>query len=80
MKNKNILVKEVKQEETVSAGGIILNSGEKYNRKAIVIHSASDDIAVGDTIIKTIGKGTTFNIDGEEYEILHEAHVLGIIE
>jgi co-chaperonin GroES (HSP10) len=78
MKNKCILVKEIKQEETKTAGGIIL-AAETYNRKAKVIRSSSDDIAVGDTIIKTIGKGTMFNIDGEEYEILHEAHVLGII-
>lgn len=78
MKNNNVLVKEIKEEQ-VSPSGIIINT-EKYNRKAIVIQSASPEIKIGDTIIKTMGKGTTFNINGEEYEILNEGHILGIIE
>ena len=78
MKNKNVLVKELK-EEHVSAGGIILTT-EKYNRKAVVIKSASDEVKEGDTIIKTLGKGTMFKINGEEYEILHEGHILAVIE
>jgi co-chaperonin GroES (HSP10) len=78
MKNKNVLVKEL-QEEQVSPSGIILTT-EKYNRKAIVIQSASNEVNVGDTIVKTIGKGTMFKINGEEYEILHEGHILAVIE
>jgi co-chaperonin GroES (HSP10) len=78
MKNNNVLIKEIKEEQ-VSPSGIILTT-EKYNRKAIVIQSASKEVKVGDTIIKTIGKGTMFKINGEEYEILNEGHILGIIE
>jgi co-chaperonin GroES (HSP10) len=77
MKNNNVLVKEIK-EEHISSGGIILST-EKYNRKAIVIQSDSEHINVGDVIIKTIGRGTIFMIDGDEYEILNESHILGII-
>jgi len=79
MKNKYVLVKELPQ-ETVTSGGIIIPE-EKYNRKAIVI-SASDDIDVkeGDTIIKTIGKGTMYTFGDEELEILHENHILAVIE
>lgn len=78
MKNNNVLIKEIK-EEHISPSGIILAT-EKYNRKAIVIQSASKEVKVGDTIIKTVGNGTTFKINGEEYEILNEGHILGIIE
>lgn len=78
MKNNNVLIKEIKEEQ-VSPSGIILTT-EKYNRKAIVIQSASSEVKVGDTIIKTIGKGTMFKINGEEYEILNEGHILAIIE
>lgn len=78
MKNKHVLTKEI-IEEKVSPGGIIL-PGEKYNRKCIVIKSSSDEVAEGCTIIKTVGKGTAFKIEGEEYEILHENHILAIIE
>lgn len=77
MKNNSVLVKEIKEEQ-VSPSGIILTT-EKYNRKAIVIQSASPEINIGDTIIKTIGKGTMFKINGEEYEILNEGHILGIL-
>ena len=79
MKNKNILTKEL-LEETVTKGGIILPNTEKHNRKAIVIQSDCPDIKPGDIVIKTIGNGTKFNIDGEEYEILNEGSILGIIE
>ena len=78
MKNNNVLVKEIKEEQQVTASGIILAT-EKYNRKAIVLQSASPEIKIGDTIIKTMGKGTMFKINGEEYEILNEGHILGII-
>jgi co-chaperonin GroES (HSP10) len=78
MKNKNVLVKELKEEQ-VSPSGIILAT-EKYNRKAVVIQTASDEVKIGDTIIKTLGKGTMFKINGEEYEILHEGHILAVIE
>lgn len=79
MKNKYVLVKELPQ-ETVTAGGIIIPE-EKYNRKAVVL-SAPDDVEVskGDIIIKTIGKGTMFTINDEEVEILHENHILAVIE
>ena len=78
MKNNNVLIKEIK-EEHVSPSGIILTT-EKYNRRAVVIQSASKEVKVGDTIIKTMGNGTMCNINGEEYEILNEGHILAIIE
>lgn len=78
LKNNYVLTKEI-IEEKVTEGGIILPT-EKYNRKCIVIKSSSEDVKEGHTIIKTIGKGTIFNIDGEEYEALHENHILAIIE
>lgn len=78
MKNNNVLIKEIK-EEHISPSGIILNA-EKYNRKAIVILSDCSEVNVGDTIIKTVGNGTAFKINGEEYEILNEGHIFGTIE
>lgn len=78
MKNKNVLLKELKEEQ-MSANGIIIPVG-KYNRKAKVIESNSIEIKPGDIVLKTIGNGTVFIIDGEEYEVLHESHILAIIE
>ena len=78
MKNNYVLTKEI-IESKVTESGIILST-EKYNRKCIVIKSGSPEVKEGHTIIKTIGKGTIFKIEGEEYEILHENHILAIIE
>lgn len=78
MKNKNVLIKEVK-EDNISPSGIILTP-KKYNRKAVVIQTASDEVQIGDTIIKTVGNGTTFKINGEEHEILHEEYIFAILE
>jgi co-chaperonin GroES (HSP10) len=77
MKNNNVLVKEL-IEEQANVGGLILPK-EKHNRKAIVIKSASDAVQSGDIIIKTIGNGTSFKIDNEDYEILHEEHILATL-
>lgn len=78
MKNNYVLTKEVK-EEHVSANGIIL-SAEKYNRKAKVIKTSSSAVAEDDIIIKAIGQGTVFKINGEEHEILNENHIFGTIQ
>jgi len=79
MKNKYVLIRECPQ-ETVTAGGIIIPE-EKYNRKAVVLLAGDDvDVKEGDTIIKTIGKGTIHNFGDEELEILHENHILAVIE
>jgi co-chaperonin GroES (HSP10) len=77
MKNNFILIKDIKQEELKSNSGIILTI-EKYNRNAVVIKSLSHDIKEGDIVIKNIGTGTLFSIDGEDYEILHESNILAI--
>ncbi len=78
MKNNYVLTKEI-IEEKISEGGIILPT-EKYNRKCVIIKSNTDILPEGCTVIKTIGKGTMFKINGEEYEALHENDILAIIE
>jgi co-chaperonin GroES (HSP10) len=77
MKNNNVLIKEIKDIKETKSG--ILLPQEKYNRKATVISSDSSYVNAGDTIIKSIGNGTMFNINGEDYEILHESHILAIV-
>lgn len=78
MKNKCVLIQDIK-ETNITASGLILPQ-EKYNRKSKVIISDSNEVSEGDIIIKSVGNGTIFNIDGEEYEILHESHILAILK
>lgn len=78
MKNNYVLSKEL-IEEHKSDSGIIL-SVEKYNRKATVVKTSSCVVTEGDIIIKVIGQGTKFKINDEEYEVLSENHILGVIQ
>jgi len=78
MKNNYILVEEIPQ-ETVTSGGIFIPE-EKYNRKAKVLCSDNDQVKEGDTVIKTIGKGTEYTLNGKKVEILHLNHILAVIE
>lgn len=78
MKNGYILTKEVIN-ENVSKHGLILPT-EKYNRICTAIKSDSPEISEGDTLLKLIGKGTIFNINGEEYEIIHESSIIAKIK
>ena len=79
MKNDYILTQEITQETKTESGLWIPE--EKYNRKALVIEAADGlEIKKGDKIIKTIGKGTEYTLDGDKFEILHINHVLAVIE
>lgn len=80
MKNDYILTQEIEQGERVTDSGLIIPE-EKYNRKALVIEAAEGlEVKKGDKIIKTIGKGTEYILDGNKFEILHINHVLAVIE
>ncbi len=79
MKNDYILTQEIAQEARTE-GGLWIPE-EKYNRKALVIEAPEGlEIKKGDKIIKTIGKGTEYTLDGDKFEILHINHVLAVIE
>lgn len=78
MKNKAVLIKEIAEESVTTSGILLLNNS--YNRKARVIATDSKMVKVNDIILKTIGNGTCFNIENEEYEIIHEDHILATLE
>mgnify|MGYP001567394519 CR=1 FL=1 len=80
MKNSYILTQEVINTERKTDSGLILPD-EKYNRIALVIEAADDlEVKKGDKIVKTIGKGTEYTLDGDKFEILHINHILAVIE
>ena len=80
MKNSYILTQEIVKGERRTDSGLILPV-EKYNRVALVIEAADGlEVKKGDKIVKTIGKGTEYTLDGDKFEILHINHVLAVIE
>ena len=86
-----VLVRRV-EEETVSAGGIVLpgSAAEKPNRGEILaaghgkILENGDvrpmDVKVGDTVLFGQYSGTAVKVDGEELIMMREEDIMGVIE
>ena len=86
-----VLVKRVEEEEHKSAGGIIIpdTAKEKPQRgkvTAVGPGRIADDgkripmeVKEGDEVLFGKYAGTDVKIDGEEYLIMHESDILGII-
>ena len=87
----NILVKRTEEEET-SAGGIILSGSakEKPSQGTVVAvgpgkkndsgETAPLNVAEGDTVVFGQYGGNEIKLDGEEYLILSESDIFGVIE
>lgn len=86
------IVVERLEEETKSAGGIIIpdNAKEKPKEGKVLAvgpgakdengKRAPMDVSVGDTILFTQWAGNEIKIDGKEYLVMKESDVIGIIE
>ena len=80
------------EDETVSAGGIVLpdSANEKPSRGSVVavgpgkILDNGDvrplDVSVGDTVVFGQYGGSTVKLDDEEYLILSESEIYGVVE
>ena len=87
-----VLVRRMDDEAQTSEGGIIIpdTAKEKPTRGEIVAigeGSRNDageripfDVKVGDTVIFSKYGGTEVKIEGEEYQIMSESDILGIVE
>ena len=87
----NVLVKRTEEEET-SSGGIILSGSakEKTSQGEVVAvgpgkltksgYSTSMNVSVGDTVIFGQYGGNEIKLNGEEYLILSEGDIFGVVE
>ena len=87
----NILVKRTEEEET-SAGGIILSGSAKEKPSQGTVVAAGPgkkndsgettplNVAEGDTVVFGQYGGNEIKLDGEEYLILSESDIFGVIE
>ncbi len=87
----NVLVKRTEEEET-SSGGIILSGSakEKPSQGEVVAvgpgkltksgDSAPMNVSVGDTVIFGQYGGNEIKLNGEEYLILSESDIFGVVE
>ena len=87
----NVLVKRTEEEET-SSGGIILSGSakEKPSQGEVVavgpgkLNKSGDfttmNVSVGDTVIFGQYGGNEIKLDGDEYLILSERDIFGVVE
>lgn len=79
---KRVLVKRV-EEETKTAGGIILpdNAKEKpLSGKVSAVSSEVSDVTTGDEVVFGKYTGTEITLDGEEYLVLEIKDILGVLK
>jgi len=86
-----VLVRRM-EEETVSAGGIVLpgSAAEKPNRGEILAAGKGKilengevrpmDVKVGDQVLFGQYSGTAVKVDGEELLMMREEDIMGVIE
>jgi chaperonin GroES len=86
-----IVIKRIEEKETVKGGIIIPDSAKEKPQEGEVIavgHGKKTDkgevialdVKVGDRILFGKYSGTEIKLDGEEYLIIREDEVLGVIE
>jgi chaperonin GroES len=86
-----ILIKRIEEKETVKGGIIIPDTAKEKPQEGEVIAAGNGkkteegkliplDVKAGDRILFGKYSGTEIKIEGEEYLILREDEVLGVIE
>ncbi|HEV2177331.1 MAG TPA: co-chaperone GroES [Terriglobia bacterium] len=86
-----ILIKRIEEKETVKGGIIIPDTAKEKPQEAEVVavgkgkktdkgEVISLDVKAGDRILFGKYSGTEIKLDGEEYLIIREDEVLGVIE
>jgi len=86
-----ILIKRIEEKETVKGGIIIPDTAKEKPQEAEVIAVGNGkrteegklvplDVKAGDRILFGKYSGTEIKLDGEEYLIIREEEVLGVIE
>lgn len=73
-----VLLKELRPDNITKSG--IYITPIKWNRKFLVIDSASELVSKNDTVFVEIGKGTDIKLNGEDYLIYREQHIMAIVE
>ena len=73
-----VLLKEIKPDNSTESG--IYITPIKWNRKFLVIDSASELVNKNDVVFVEIGKGTDVKLNNEDYLIYNEENIMAIVE
>ena len=86
-----VLIKRIEEQETVRGGIIIPDTAKEQPQEAEVVAAGSGkrnetgqvfplEVKAGDRILFGKYSGTEIKLDGQEYLILREDEILGVIE
>lgn len=73
-----VLLKEIRPDNMTESG--IYITPIKWNRKFLVIDSASEFVKTNDVVFVEIGKGTDIKLNNEDYLIYNDENIMAIIE
>lgn len=73
-----VLLKEIKPDNMTKSG--IYITPIKWNRKFLVIDSASELVNKNDVVFVEIGKGTDIKLNNEDYLIYNDKNIMAIVE
>lgn len=73
-----VLLKEIRPDNMTESG--IYITPVKWNRKFMVIDSASELVDKNDIVFIEIGKGTDIKIDNEQYFLYRDENIMAIVE
>lgn len=73
-----VLLKEIKPDNITESG--IYITPIKWNRKFLVIDSASELVNKNDVVFVEIGKGTDIKLNNEDYLIYNDKNIMAIVE
>lgn len=73
-----VLLKEIRPDNMTESG--IYITPIKWNRKFLVIDSASEFVKTNDVVFVEIGKGTDIKLNNEDYLIYNDENIMSIIE
>lgn len=73
-----VLLKEIKPDNITESG--IYITPIKWNRKFLVIDSASEIVNKNDVVFVEIGKGTDIKLNNEAYLIYNDENIMAIVE
>ena len=86
----NVVIKATEAEETTKSGIVLTSAAKEKPQVAVVVAVGPGgtvdgkevvmSVKEGDNVIAAKYSGTDIKIDGEEYTILHQSDILGIVE
>lgn len=77
-----LLIQRANTEQTTASGIILPGTSQRKNpaAKVIAIGKEVQDVQVGETVMISDLAGTELKLDGQDYLLIHQNDILGVLE